>query len=124
MPPHVLYDVNLQQLPADFLEGPWQVVSRVLPRSGSAESPLSQATAVELAGTAVRVAAPDGAEPALGQWQMLLDPGINRPYLELHLPAGPARALITRLRRSRDGEEGLLDLYFQSGLELQLHRIS
>ena len=121
--PHVLYDVNLQQLPADFLEGPWRVVSRVLPRSGPPEGPLSQATAVELAGTALRVDAPDAPEPTLGQWQLLLDPGIKRPYLELHLPDGSARALITRLRRSRGGEEGVLDLYFQSGLELQLHRL-
>jgi hypothetical protein len=119
---HQLYDINLQQLPADFLEGPWQVVNRVLPRAGAAEGALEQATTLELTGAHLRVAGPPATEPVAGHWQLLVAEGLNRPYVELQLPAGPERALITRLRRSRDGAEGVLELYFQSGLELHLHR--
>lgn len=119
---HTLYDINLQQLSAELLEGHWQVVSRVLPRTGTPEVHLMDATTVELAGAALRIADGQTPEYRTGQWQLLTTAGFNRPYLALELPAGPARALITRLRRSPDGTQGRLELYFQSGLELELQR--
>ncbi len=46
---------------------------------------------------------------------------LNRPYLRFELPTEEARALVTRLRRSADGLRSQLNLYFASGMELQLN---
>jgi hypothetical protein len=47
---------------------------------------------------------------------------LNRPYLSLNLPSEDLRALVTRLRRTTDGARAQLNLYFSSGLEMQLDR--
>jgi len=114
----LLFDVNLQQLPDDYLTGDWCVANRVLNR-GNPESALAQATRLSLRPGSVQVHTPAQPE-AGGQWNVRRDALLSRPYLELQLPAEETRALITRLRRSPDGQQSQLSLYFQSGMELQL----
>ncbi|RYU77783.1 hypothetical protein [Hymenobacter persicinus] len=112
-----LFDVNLQQLPDEYLTGEWCVANRVLNR-GNPDSPLAQATRLSLRPGTVQVHTPGQQDS--GQWQVLRDELLSRPYLELMLLQEETRALITRLRRSADGLESQLNLYFQSGMELQL----
>ncbi|SHI94077.1 hypothetical protein SAMN02745146_1975 [Hymenobacter daecheongensis DSM 21074] len=112
-----LFDVNLQQLPDEYLNGEWCITNRVLNRSNP-DSALALATRLSLQPGAVQVHTP--AEQDSGQWLVQRDELLNRPYLELQLVQEDARALITRLRRSADGLQSHLSLYFQSGMELQL----
>lgn len=113
----LLFDVNLQQLPDEFLTGNWRVADRVLNRTDPA-STLAQAERFQLQPGRVQVQAP-GKHDA-GSWLVQRDSLLNRPYLELDLTQEQTRALVTRLRRSRDGAVSQLNLYFQSGMEMQL----
>lgn len=115
----LLFDVNLQQLPDEFLAGEWRVADRVLNRT-SPDSVLAQAERFYLRPDAVEVQA--ATQQDTGRWNVQRDALLNRPYLELSLMQEQTRALITRLRRSRSGEQSLLNLYFQSGMEIQLAR--
>ncbi|RSK36133.1 hypothetical protein [Hymenobacter metallilatus] len=113
----LLFDVNLQQLPDEFLNGNWRVADRVLNRTDPT-SMLAQAERFALQPGKVEVQALTGQDA--GQWQIQRDELLNRPYLELILGQERTRALVTRLRRSRNGAESQLNLYFQSGMEMQL----
>jgi hypothetical protein len=114
-----LFDVNLQQMPAEYLNGDWCVADRVLNRNRP-DTALAQATKFSLRPGTVRVQAPQMQDDGL--WTMERDALLNRPYLELRLLREQTRALITRLRRSPDGQISQLNLYFQSGMEIQLAR--
>ena len=114
----VLFDVNLQQLPDDFLTGVWRVASRVLNQTDP-DSMLACAEQLALEPGRVRVKGAAGQNDQ-GNWLVQRDALLNRPYLALELGQGQTRALITRLRRSSTGSESHLDLYFQSGMEMQL----
>jgi hypothetical protein len=114
-----LFDVNLQQLPDEYLTGEWCVANRVLNRVDPASS-LAQATHLSLQPGTVQVHTP--AQQDSGHWHVQRDDLLSRPYLELRLLEEETRALITRLRRSADGLQSQLSLYFQSGMELQLAR--
>jgi hypothetical protein len=116
----LLFDVNLQQLPDDYLTGDWHVADRVLNRSNP-DSALAQATDFRLQPGSLQVQAPQQQET--GKWEVQRDTLLNRPYLELYLTREQTRALITRLRRSTDGQQSQLNLYFQSGMEMQLTRM-
>lgn len=115
----ILFDVNLQQMPEEFLTGEWCVADRVLNRN-SPTSSLARATRFSLQPGKVQVQAPELHDS--GSWSMERDALLNRPYLELSLLQEETRALITRLRRSTDGLHSQLNLYFQSGMEIQLAR--
>lgn len=119
----LLLDINLQQLPDDYFVGDWQVASRVLNRN-AATTLLAQATRVVLTPDRVQTHAPAGAgrPPETGSWAVVRDELMNRPYLSFSLPDEDTRALVTRLRRSLDGLSSQLNLYFASGMELQLNR--
>ncbi|WP_400191584.1 hypothetical protein [Hymenobacter sp. B81] len=114
----LLFDVNLQQLPDDFLAGSWRIADRVLNRTNP-DSALALATHLQLQGQEMRLQLPGQAE-ASGHWSVQRDALLQRPYLEISLAEESTRALITRLRRSADGRQSLLNLYFLSGMELQL----
>lgn len=113
----VLFDINLQQLPDEFLTGNWRVADRVLNQTDPA-SMLARAEHFALQPGTVDVLAADQQDS--GHWLVQRDALLNRPYLELHLGQEKTRALVTRLRRSRNGAESQLNLYFQSGMEMQL----
>ncbi|QDA61331.1 hypothetical protein [Hymenobacter jejuensis] len=113
----ILFDVNLQQLPDEYLTGEWCVASRVLNRNNP-DSALAQATHFYLQPGTLKVQAPELQDT--GNWTVERDSLLNRPYLELQLLQEETRALITRLRRSADGLQSQLSLYFQSGMELLL----
>ena len=115
--PDLLFDVNLQQLPDEYLQGTWRVASRVLNRANT-ESALAQATHLHLQHGHLQLNA-DGHEEE-GAWRVQRDELLKRPYLELHLAQESTRALITRLRRSADGIRSQLSLYFLSGMEVLL----
>lgn len=68
----------------------------------------------------MQVQTPESAHDATGSWAVLRDELLSRPYLALNLLADETRALITRLRRSPDGQRSLLNLYFASGMEMVL----
>jgi hypothetical protein len=115
----LLFDINLQQLPDEYLTGEWRVSDRVLNRSDPG-STLAQATHFQLQPGSLQVQAPtqhDG-----GRWTVERDALLSRPYLQMQLAREETRALVTRLRRSTDGAHCQLNLYFQSGMELQLAR--
>lgn len=114
-----LFDVNLQQLPDEYLTGNWRVADRVLSRTDPGTA-LARAEHFQLQPGRVEVQAPGVRDD--GRWQVQRDSLLNRPYLELLLGQEQTRALITRLRRSRDGSTSQLNLYFQSGMEMQLTR--
>ncbi|GAA3924607.1 hypothetical protein [Hymenobacter algoricola] len=114
-----LFDVNLQHLPDDYLTGDWCVANRVL-NQGNPASSMARATRLCLQPGSVEVQLPG--PPDSGHWLVQRDELLSRPYLELELLQESTRALITRLRRSADGLESQLGLYFQSGMELQLTR--
>ncbi|MBC6698297.1 hypothetical protein [Hymenobacter sp. BT190] len=115
----ILFDVNLQQIPEEYLTGDWCVADRVLNRNAP-DSSLALATRFTLQPGTMQVQSPQLQDS--GQWTMERDSLLNRPYLELHLLREETRALITRLRRSTDGLQSQLNLYFQSGMEIQLAR--
>jgi hypothetical protein len=115
----LLLDVNLQQVPDGFLAGAWRIAHRVLNRT-SPDSSLAVATALVLDDQSLQLQAPTQNE--VGSWAVQRDELLNRPYLRLNLPAEETRALVTRLRRTPDGARSQLNLYFSSGLEMQLDR--
>ncbi|UYZ65106.1 hypothetical protein [Hymenobacter weizhouensis] len=113
----LLFDINLQQLPDEYLAGEWRVADRVLNRTDP-HSPLARADRFQLRTGHLKVAADDYEEQ--GQWRVQRDEVLGRPYLELEVAQEHTRALITRLRRSADGLSSQLNLYFMSGMEVQL----
>lgn len=117
--PELLFDINLLEMPDDYLNGEWCVADRVLNRNNP-DSPLARATKFFLQPGSLRVHEPD--TESAGKWSMERDSLLNRPYLELQVLQEETRALITRLRRSTDGLQSQLVLYFQSGMEIQLAR--
>lgn len=117
----LLLDINLQHLPDDFFVGDWTVASRVLNRN-EADTPLAQANRFVLTPDELRTHAPVEADGQTGTWAVVRDELMNRPYLRFDLPDEGTRALVTRLRRSLDGLRSQLDLYFASGMEIQLDR--
>ena len=117
----LLLDINLQQLPDDYFGGEWQVANRVL-NQNNPTSPLAQASQLVLTpGKVVTRSAAPGSDQT-GQWEVMRDEMLNRPYLDFELPNEAVRALVTRLRRSADGLQSQLNLYFSSGMEMQLNR--
>lgn len=115
----LLFDINLQQLPDEYLTGEWRVADRVLNHSDPG-STLAQATHFFLQPGVMRVQAPTQQDD--GHWTVQRDSLLNRPYLEMQFTQEETRALVTRLRRSPDGAKSQLNLYFQSGMEMQLTR--
>lgn len=115
----ILFDINLQQLPDEYLTGEWRVADRVLNRNDPG-STLAQATHFQLQPGVMRVQAPTQQDG--GRWSVERDALLSRPYLQMQLAREDTRALVTRLRRSVDGAQSQLNLYFQSGMELQLAR--
>ncbi|MFC6223849.1 hypothetical protein ACFP2F_11410 [Hymenobacter artigasi] len=117
----LLLDINLQHLPDDYLGGEWRVASRVLNRNDPG-SPLALAEQLALMpGHLETTPAPPGPGQT-GNWAVLRDELMNRPYLNFELPNEATRALVTRMRRSADGLHSQLNLYFASGMEMQLDR--
>ncbi|OGX86037.1 hypothetical protein BEN47_13765 [Hymenobacter lapidarius] len=117
----MLLDLNLQQLPDDYFSGEWQVASRVLNRNDPG-SPLALATRLLLDPSRLETQSEAPALPQTGSWAVMRDEILNRPYLSFELPTEVTRALVTRLRRSADGLQSQLNLYFASGMEMQLFR--
>ena len=117
--PDLLLDINLQQLPDEYLAGTWRVSDRVLNQTNP-NSTLALATNFVLQPGLLELHAPG--QTAKGDWTVQRDELLNRPYLQLQLSEEETRALITRMRRSPDGEFSSLNLYFQSGMEMQLTR--
>ncbi|MBG8552204.1 hypothetical protein [Hymenobacter guriensis] len=113
----LLFDVNLQQLPEEYLNGDWRVADRVLNRTDPT-STLAQATRVRLLPGELQLEATQHTEG--GSWSVQRDELMQRPYLEIEVAQETTRALITRLRRSADGLYSQLNLYFLSGMEVQL----
>lgn len=114
-----LYDVNLQLLSDEQLTGSWRVSGRML--SGAATETIEEATHLEMcAGNHLTLVCEGTGDQQEGSWLIQRDALLNRPYLELELPDGATRALITRLRRAPGGGPRQLTLYFQSGMELLL----
>lgn len=113
----LLLDVNLQQVPDAYLTGRWRVAERVLNRADPAAA-LAQATELELHPDQLRVVTP--IRHTAGHWRVNRDALLSRPYLSLHTPEADATALVTRLRRSADGQQSALTLYFNTGMELHL----
>lgn len=118
----LLLDINLQHLPDDFFVGDWQVASRVLNRN-AATTPLAQANRVVLTADQMETHVSGQNAGQTGNWAVVRDELMNRPYLRFDLPEEETRALVTRLRRSIDGRRSQLNLYFASGMEIQLDRI-
>ncbi len=112
-----LVDLNLQHIPDPYLTGSWRVTERVL-NHADPTSALATATHVHLHEGTLRLDTPTDSQT--GRWQVERDSLLSRPYLLLELAQEQTTALITRLRRSLDGEYRTLVLYFQSGLELIL----
>ncbi|MGI4738285.1 MAG: hypothetical protein ACRYG7_24210 [Janthinobacterium lividum] len=115
----LLLDVNLQQVPDAYLAGAWRVAHRVINRADP-DSTLAQATSLLLTDEQLQLQAPTLSET--GSWAVQRDELLNRPYLRLNFPTEEMRALVTRLRRTTDGARSQLNLYFSSGLEMQLDR--
>lgn len=115
--PFTLRDLNLQQVPDPYLLGSWRVTERVLNRADPT-SVLAKATHLHLHDGQLRLDTPSSSQ--LGSWQVERDGLLSRPYLLLDLAQEQVTALITRLRRSLNGEYQTLALYFHSGLELFL----
>lgn len=117
----LLLDINLQQLPDDYFSGAWQVANRVLNRNDPG-SPLALAARIVLAPGQLEAQPATPGPSQTGQWAVMRDEILNRPYLSFDLPDEATRALVTRLRRSADGLQSQLNLYFTSGMEMQLER--
>jgi hypothetical protein len=113
----LLFDVNLQQMPDEYLTGEWRVADRVLNRADP-DSLLAHAARVRLQPGQLVLEAPNQASS--GEWRVQRDQMLSRPYLEIQVAGEGTRALITRLRRSADGLQSQLNLYFLSGMELLL----
>jgi hypothetical protein len=117
----LLLDINLQHLPDDYFGGEWQVASRVLNRNDPGSTLALAARLVLTPGQLEAKPTPPGL-PKTGSWAVMRDELMNRPYLNFELPDEDTRALVTRLRRSADGLRSQLNLYFASGMEMQLDR--
>jgi hypothetical protein len=117
----LLLDINLQQLPDDYFGGEWHVANRVLNRNDPG-SPMAQATRLVLTPGQLETQATPSGPSHTGKWAVMRDDILNRPYLSFELPNEATRALVTRLRRSADGLRSQLNLYFASGMEMQLDR--
>lgn len=118
-----LYDVNLQHVTEDFFQGDWRVRERKASPTTDPAHHLTVARSLTLSPLQafhLRTDAADGATALSGYWKMERDAMLSRPYLKLELPDGSTRALVTRLRRSSDGQQRQLMLYTQAGLELLL----
>ncbi|WP_345237135.1 hypothetical protein [Hymenobacter saemangeumensis] len=115
-------DINLQQLPDEYLAGAWRVASRVLNQNSPA-SPLALAVRLVLSPGKLVAQAADEQALAQGSWAVQRDELLKRPYLRFELPQEQVNALVTRLRRSPNGEQSQLSLYFASGMEMQLERV-
>ena len=113
----LLLDVNLQHVPDQYLNGTWQVAERVLSLADPATA-LARATHLQLLPGVLAVVTPT--HRAAGHWSVNRDALLSRPYLKLQPPDEDATALVTRLRRSADGQNSALTLYFQTGMELHL----
>lgn len=113
----LLLDVNLQQVPDQYLTGTWRVAERVLSQANPTTA-LAQATELQLEPGTLGVITPT--QRAAGQWSVNRDSLLSRPYLALNTTDEDAIALVTRLRRSPDGQQSALTLYFQTGMELHL----
>ncbi|SMC00391.1 hypothetical protein SAMN00120144_3898 [Hymenobacter roseosalivarius DSM 11622] len=113
----LLFDINLQQLPDEYLTGDWRVADRVL-NSNDPASALAQATHFQFQPGVLLVQAPTQQDG--GHWIIQRDSLLSRPYLQMQLAKEETQALVTRLRRSPDGAQSQLSLYFQSGMEIQL----
>ena len=113
----LLLDVNLQQVPDQYLTGTWRVAERVLSQANP-HTALAQATELCLEPGELGVITPT--QRAAGQWSVNRDTLLSRPYLKLRLTGEDSTALVTRLRRSANGQQRTLTLYFQSGIELHL----
>ena len=114
----LLLDINLQQVPDAYLAGAWRVAHLVVNQADPA-SVLAQATNLMLS-EKLHLQSPTLSET--GSWAVQRDELLNRPYLSLTFPTEEMRALVTRLRRTTDGARSQLNLYFSSGLEMQLDR--
>ena len=119
----LLLDINLQHSPDDYFGGEWQVANRVL-NHNDPSSPLALASQLVLSPGKLVARASENGPSQTGQWEIMRDEMLNRPYLNFELPTEATRALVTRLRRSADGLHSQLNLYFASGMELQLNRAS
>ena len=117
----LLLDINLQHSPDDYFGGEWQVANRVL-NHNDPDSPLALASQLELTPGKLVARSPNNGPAQTGQWEIMRDEMLNRPYLNFELPNEATRALVTRLRRSADGLHSQLNLYFSSGMEMQLNR--
>ncbi|QKG52085.1 hypothetical protein [Hymenobacter sp. BRD67] len=115
----LLLDINLQEVPDNYLAGAWRVAHRVV-NQADPDSALAQATSLLLSDDLLQLVAPMLSET--GSWAVSRDELLNRPYLRLSFPSEEIRALVTRLRRTADGARSQLNLYFSSGLEMQLDR--
>ena len=117
----LLLDINLQHLPDAYFGGEWQVANRVLNQNDPG-TPLALANQLVLTPGMVVARTTDAGPDHTGHWEVMRDEMLNRPYLSFDLPNEAARALVTRLRRSADGLQSQLNLYFSSGMEMQLNR--
>ncbi|MBF9140048.1 hypothetical protein [Hymenobacter properus] len=117
----LLLDINLQQLPDEYFGGEWQVANRVL-NHNDPSSPLARAARLVLSPGQLETQPIPPGPSQTGQWAVMRDEILNRPYLSFELPNEATRALVTRLRRSADGLHSQLNLYFASGMEMQLDR--
>jgi hypothetical protein len=115
----LLLDINLQQVPDSYLAGSWRIAHRVVNRADP-DSSLVKATDLVLDSELLQLHAPSWHET--GSWDVQRDELLNRPYLRLNFPTEEMKALVTRLRRTADGARSQLNLYFSSGLEMQLDR--
>ena len=117
----LLLDINLQNLPDAYLGGDWRVANRVL-NQNDPTSPLANATRVLLEPGKIETQTDGPATYQTGHWAVLRDELMNRPYLRIEMPNEDSRALVTRFRRSENGKHSQLNLYFASGMEMQLER--
>lgn len=112
----LLYDVNLQTCPNEWLQGQWQLRRRG-PGPANIFS-LADALVLDEAGE-LMVLGPDLSYS--GTWTVERDARLGRPYLSFTLPQDRTRALVTRLQRSADGLAAAITLYLETGTELVLH---
>ncbi|AIZ64049.1 hypothetical protein PK28_10690 [Hymenobacter sp. DG25B] len=106
-------------MPDEYLAGTWRVSDRVLNQTNP-NSALALATNFVLQPGLFQLQAPG--RTSQGAWTVQRDELLNRPYLQLQLSEEDTRALITRMRRSPNGDFSSLNLYFQSGMEMELTR--
>ena len=144
-----LYDLNLQLLENAHLVCSWRVVTCQV-NQADPSAPLVQARKLRFEAPDRLVLHPDEADHAedavsstdpllldnliapeavsatvrvplhIGTWTLQRDPLLSRPYLDPSLTTGDTRALIMCLRRSKEGDDCDMTLYFQTGMEVQL----